>query len=164
MGKAAAALAIGLGIAVVMPMTAMPADAASMKTKWTKAKVIRWVDGDTLVTNKGTIRLIGVDTPEKGRCGSAKATKVAQRRAPAGSVVRLGNPRSVDGRDRYNRKLRYVVRKSSGIDISAKQIRKGSKARYDGVDGYQRHPRQGKYRKIDRKSADFRCNGSTPLG
>jgi endonuclease YncB( thermonuclease family) len=139
---------------------ASPAAAASTKTKWTRAKVIRWVDGDTVVTTEGTIRLIGVDTPEKGRCGAAKATRLANRAAPRGSVVRLGNPRSVDNKDRYNRKLRYVVKKSSKVDISAKHIRKGSKARYDSKDGYDWHPRQAKYRRLDRNNADYRC-GST---
>ena len=110
---------------------AVPAASASSSVKWSKAKVVRWVDGDTVETTKGTIRVLGVDTPEVGACGSAPATQLAQRTAPVGSVVRLGNPRSVVNRDRYNRKLRYVVRKSTGVDISAKQIRKGAKARYD---------------------------------
>ena len=142
------------------PAVAAPADAASSSVKWTKAKVVRWVDGDTVVTNKGTIRLIGVDTPEKGKCGSAKATRIANSTAPIGSAIRLGNPRSVDNRDRYNRSLRYVVRKSTNVDISAKQIRGGSKARYDSQDGYDWHPNQAKYRRLDRTNADFRCSGS----
>lgn len=145
---------------MIVPAAVVPANAASSKTKWTKAKVIRWVDGDTVKTTKGTIRVIGVDTPEKGRCGSAKATRAARAAAPKGSVIRLGNPRSVDNKDRYNRKLRYVVRKSTRVDVAAKQIRKGSKARYDGRDGYDWHPRQAKYRTLDRKNADYRCTGS----
>jgi len=55
------------------------------------------------VANKGRIRLIGVDTPERGRCGSSQATRLAKPTAPVGSTVSLGNPRSVDNRDRDNR-------------------------------------------------------------
>ncbi|MGA7688337.1 MAG: hypothetical protein WCA29_03810 [Jiangellales bacterium] len=47
----------------------------------------------------GTIRLVGLGTPERGRCGYTNATRIAKRTAPAGTVVRLGNPRSVDNRD-----------------------------------------------------------------
>ncbi len=153
-------LASLLSVSLMVPAMAAPASAASSKVTWTKAKVVRWVDGDTVVTSKGRIRVIGVDTPEVGRCGATKATRIARRTAPAGSVVRLGNPRSVDNRDRYQRNLRYVVAKSTKVDISAKQIRKGSKARYDGRDGYDWHPRQAKYRKIDRKNADYKCTRS----
>ena len=148
----------------IVPAVAAPATAAPSSVKWTKAKVVRWVDGDTVETTKGTIRLLGVDTPEVGQCGSTTATQVAQRTAPTGSVVRLGKPRSVVNKDRYNRKLRYVVKKSSKVDISAKQIRKGSKARYDSLDGYQWHPKQSKYRRLDRNNADYRCSGAASTG
>lgn len=147
-----------LAAAVIAPTMALPANAASSSVSWSRAKVVRWIDGDTVKTTKGTIRLVGLDTPEKGRCGYKKATRIARNTAPAGTVVRLGNPRSVDNSDKNNRKLRYVVRKSSGVDISAKQIRKGSKARYDGRDGYDWHPKQAKYRRIDRNNADYKCS------
>ena len=150
-----------LGAALILPAATAPASAASSKINWTKAKVVRWVDGDTVVTTKGTIRVIGVDTPETGTCGAATATRLANKAAPKGSVIKLGNPRSVVNRDRYNRKLRYVVRKSTGVDVSAKQIRKGSKARYDSKDGYDWHPRQAKYRRLDRNNPDYKCGGST---
>ena len=101
---AAAALTIPPGL------VAAPAQAASSYVSWTTAKVVRWVDGDTVVTSKGTVRLIGVDTPERGRCGAGTATAYAKRLAPAGSTIKLGNPRSVRDRDRYNRNLRYFDR------------------------------------------------------
>lgn len=158
---------VGLFVASVLaismfPAVALPAaNAASSKVKWTHAKVIRWVDGDTVVTTKGTIRLLGVDTPEVGRCGSTTATQIAERAAPVGSVVRLGNPRSVVDKDRYDRLLRYVVKKSSNVDVSAQQIRKGAKARYDSLDGYDWHTRQAKYRRLDGNHPDYSCGGST---
>ena len=103
--------------------------------------MVRWIDGDTVVTRAGTVRLIGVDTPEVVQVGYTTAKNSAARWAPVGHMVRLGNPVSVDNRDRYGRALRYVV-SARGIDISRAEIRIGAKARYDGRDGYDWHPRQ----------------------
>jgi endonuclease YncB( thermonuclease family) len=119
------------------------------------ARVVRWIDGDTVVTSRGTVRLIGIDTPERGRCGSVSATSLARRLAPAGSRVTLGNPASVDDQDRYGRELRYVNR--GGVDVGARQIKAGAKARYDGQDGYDTHPRQAWYRGLDRTHRDYSC-------
>jgi endonuclease YncB( thermonuclease family) len=156
------ALAVS-GTAVASLATAPAAQAASTKVTWVKAKVIRWVDGDTVVVRvKGknrTVRLIGVDTPERGRKGYTTATNWAKRWAGAGTTVRLGNPASVDDRDRYNRQLRYVVVGSKGIGRS--QIVKGAKARYDGRDGYDWHPRQSRYRSTDAKYRDYRTGSAT---
>ena len=151
-----------LAVALLLPAVSAPANAVSRKTTWTSAKVVQWVDGDTVVTTKGTIRVIGVDTPEVGACGYEQATELAQATAPPGSVVRLGNPRSVVNRDKYQRNLRYVVRKSTKVDISAMQIRNGAKARYDRLDGYQWHPRQTKYRNLDDATPDYQCVEPAP--
>ena len=123
MSSRRALVALLMAAVVALPLLAVPANAASSQVSWTRAKVVRWIDGDTVRTTKGTIRIIGVDTAERGRCGYSKATRIATRTAPKGTVVRLGNPRSVDDRDRYQRKLRYVVKGKT--DIAAKQIRQG---------------------------------------
>jgi endonuclease YncB( thermonuclease family) len=134
------------------------------------ARVTRWVDGDTVVTTQGTVRLIGIDTPERGRCGYAAATRHAQAIAPVGSLVRLGNPANVDDRDDYGRNLRYVVT-ATGRDLGLAQIRAGGWASFDGRDGYQRHPRQAAYRHADAHNANYRCGaqpsprgGVAPIG
>lgn len=142
-----AAVAMGIPLAVV---GGSPATASS-----TTAKVVRWVDGDTVVTTRGTVRLIGVDTPEVGRCGSARATRLARKLAPVGSRITLGNPDSVQNKDRWGRFLRYVNRGTT--DVGLRQIKAGSKARYDSRDGYDRHPRQPRYVRADRNHANYRC-------
>ncbi len=125
------------------------------------AEIVRWVDGDTVETTAGTVRLIGVDTPERGRCGYVKAGNRARRLAPAGTTVRLANPTSVDDADKYGRLLRYVLRGS--VDVGRAQIRAGAKARYDSRDGYDRHPRQRTYRRADARHRDY-CGKSKPSG
>jgi endonuclease YncB( thermonuclease family) len=126
------------------------------------AQVVRWVDGDTVVTTRGTVRLIGIDTPEVGRCGSAKATSRAKRLAPAGTRIDLGNPTSVSDQDKYGRLLRYVDRGS--VDVGLRQIRAGAVARYDSRTGYARHPRQGRYIRADRDHRNYTCSSNTTGG
>ena len=59
-----------VGLTALAPAPAAVAAGSSSTT----AKVIRVIDGDTVVTTKGTVRIIGIDTPERGRCGAAAAT------------------------------------------------------------------------------------------
>lgn len=143
----AAAIATLASLVVVAPATQAATQAAG------PVRVVRWVDGDTVQTNRGTVRLIGLDTPERGKCGNVEATRLAKRIAPAGSVIRLRNPKSVQNADRYGRLLRYVNR--SKWDVSAAQIKHGAWARYDSRDGYQHHPRQAKYRRLDANKRNY---------
>jgi len=112
------------------------------------------VDGDTIRLRSGVyVRLIGIDTPEVGQCGYGAAKRKLDQWV--GGDVRLVNPRSVDDRDGYGRLLRYVH--DAGRDTGLALIRLGlAKARYDGLDGYDRHPRQATYRRADRNNPD-RC-------
>jgi endonuclease YncB( thermonuclease family) len=57
-----------------------------------------------------------------------------------GGNARLVSPKGVDNRDGCDRLLRYVH--DSGRDTGLGLIKRGlAKARYDGRDGYDRHPR-----------------------
>jgi micrococcal nuclease len=122
------------------------------------ARVVRWVDGDTVQTTLGIVRVIGIDTPERGACGYAAATAYANRLAPAGSAIRLGNPTSVQDADKYGRLLRFVNRGKR--DIGAAQIVHGARARYDSRDGYQWHSRQARYHRLDARHANYKCASS----
>ncbi len=74
----------------------------------TQAEVIRVIDGDTVaIRSGGSVRLIGIDTPETGRCYTQEATQ-RQQTLTAGQTVWLEADSSQDDRDRYGRLLRYI--------------------------------------------------------
>lgn len=117
-----------------------------------QVRVVRWVDGDTVVTDAGTVRLVGIDTPERGRCGYVSAQRVSERAAPAGSKVSLIRVGDAE-KDQYDRLLRYVD--TGRADVGAVQIAAGAWARYDSRDGYLRHPNQRKYRVLDTENRNY---------
>jgi endonuclease YncB( thermonuclease family) len=120
------------------------------------ATVDHWSDGDTVVTDLGRVRLIGVNAPDVHECGYAKATKLAEALAPTGATVTLTLPASHADTDAYGRLLRYVD--VGGVDIGLQQIKKGSQAKYDSTDGYDKHPRQARYRRQDIRHRDYCAN------
>lgn len=120
--------------------------------------VVDVVDGDTLGTSDGSrVRLIGIDTPERGQCGYEEAT-AALRGLTLGRAVDLV-PGARDDTDRYGRLLRYV--EVDGVDANYLMIASGRAiARYDGRDGYGRHPRQDQYVAADAASPSANtCGG-----
>ncbi|NPC44989.1 excalibur calcium-binding domain-containing protein [Nocardioides sp. zg-1230] len=88
--------------------------------------VVRVTDGDTLrVRLRGgahvSVRMLGIDTPERGRCGADDATANLRRLAPVGSTVHLVSDRTQAAKDRYGRLLRYVARQGGYGDLSFRQ-------------------------------------------
>src|SRR5215216_533143 len=135
---------LAVAAVVALMMVPMPAHAATVDYV---------VDGDTIRLQSGVyVRLIGIDTPEVGECGHRAAKRKLDKWV--GGQVRLVNPASVDDTDPSGRLLRYVH--DSGRDTGLGLINLGlAKARYDGLDGYDRHPRQAKYRRADRNNPDL---------
>ena len=117
------------------------------------------VDGDTLRRGALDVRVVGIDTPEYGECGFEQARAATDRFIGRG--IRLANR---SGRDQYGRLLAYVVSGESR-DLGTMLIRKGlANARYDGTDGYQWHPHQNRYRRLDRTTAHLCGRYADSLG
>ncbi len=116
--------------------------------------VTRVVDGDTLELGNGeTVRLVGIDAPEVGQCGSERAAARLSRMV-LGRGVRLG--RSDEDRDRYGRLLRYVD--VGAQDAGLRLIKDGlAIAGYDSRDGYGDHPREPLYVAEDKHVKQFVC-------
>lgn len=104
------------------------------------------IDGDTLETEAGTVRIIGIDTPESGLCGFGESISALTALASPNSTVYLELPDGQNDRDQYDRLLRYVTTEN-GVDVGQEQISAGhAVARYGSQDGYPAHPKEAEYR------------------
>ena len=103
------------------------------------------VDGDTITTSAGTVRLIGIDTPERGECGHDEASAAIGRLLASGDPVTLELPEGQNDHDRHGRLIRFVTTED-GVDLGLMQLEAGNAiARYDSTDGYPAHPREAAY-------------------
>ncbi len=135
----------------------VPGGVLTRQGSYQSATVERWIDGDTVETSLGRVRVLGIDTPEMGQsCGPARdAQAAAEQLAPPGSTVRLFNPVAVRDTDRYGRLLRFVdTTDPGGMDIGLTLLTNNlAQPRYDSRDGYQWHPREAVYRATDAQPA-----------
>lgn len=150
----------------VPPSPAAPletARAAATGTTGASWRVTAVVDGDTVdvVSTSGhteRIRVIGIDTPERGECGYADATSALHRMITGKHVLLV--PGARDDRDHYGRLLRYID--VADVDAGLQQIKTGvAIARYDSRDGYGRHTREAAYVAADAASPNV-CGRSSP--
>ena len=117
-------------------------------------------DGDTLrLANGEAVRLVGIDAPEEGTCGSLRAAELLTSLVE-GQRVTLTAP--VDDRDRYDRLLRYV--NVGTMDAGLRMIKNGlAIARFDSRDGYDAHPREVSYHRTDDAVPNVKCAPAAPV-
>jgi len=118
------ALAVGIVLALGVAAAAC-GDGASQAAAGSSARVVRVIDGDTLVVHVDGrdehVRLIGIDTPETKKpgtpveCFGPQAAAELASLLPPGTAVRL--ERDQEARDRYDRLLAYVYRDSDGLFV-----------------------------------------------
>jgi endonuclease YncB( thermonuclease family) len=106
------------------------ANTQTQQTYRETGNVVRVTDGDTLRVRLRSgahvsVRMLGIDTPERGRCGAHDATANLRRLAPVGSTVHLVSDRTQAAKDRYGRLLRYVKREGGYADLSYRQAWSG---------------------------------------
>lgn len=82
------------------------------------AVVARVIDGDTIELLGGQrVRLVQVDTPEKGKeCFGDQASAATRRLIPPGTRVRIEQDPSLDQVDRFDRKLAYVWKGDENVN------------------------------------------------
>lgn len=116
------------------------------------SKVTRVIDGDTVVLdNKQHVRVLGIDTPERGQCGYQEAKVNMQHLVLAKRIVLVADGKQTT--DKYGRLLRYID--LGGKDIGLEQIKDGyAHARYDSRDHYPKHSREDRYHTADDNSKD----------
>ncbi len=81
------------------------------------AFLLRVIDGDTIETDNGTIRLLGINTPEKGR-HYAELAFIYLKQFENSSIEIL---RDSEDTDKYDRKLRYVFYKNEFLNVEIVQ-------------------------------------------
>lgn len=90
-----------------------------------KAEIVRWVDGDTVwlkvdlgyrISAQTDFRLMGIDTPERGKPNYKEAIALVNEVAPVGSVV---NIKSYKDPDKYGRWLAEIF--VPGVDLSVNE-------------------------------------------
>lgn len=145
------------------PPTTTAAPAADPDTDGPLWQVVRIVDGDTIhVERDGVVekvRLIGIDSPERGECGFTPAVD-SLRRVIGDSAVTLASGAATN-QDQYGRLLRYVL--AGNTDVGLAQIKSGyAVARFDSRDGYGAHAREAAYIEADRQSPDQGWLCATP--
>lgn len=98
-------------------------------TRGVTRRVARVIDGDTLEMGNGDrVRVLGIDTPERGEPCFTEATD-NMKSLVGGSSVQLRSDASQDDIDRYDRLLRYVI--VDGTNASVVQARDGLAKYYD---------------------------------
>ena len=123
----------------------------SAEQQVSQVDVVRVIDGDTVViASDERVRLIGVDTPEKGQCGFDEAKQALMKLLASGTATFYSGTTS--DKDKYDRLLRYI--EVEGIDVGLNLISNGfATARYDSRDGYGPHDRESEYIDADEISA-----------
>ena len=95
--------------------------------------LVRVVDGDTVIVDIGsdreTLRLIGIDTPETVRpnspveCFGPQASAFTKHLLPVDTPLRL--ERDVEARDDYGRLLVYIYMAVDGTFVNLELVRQG---------------------------------------
>lgn len=149
---AAAVIAlVGCSPSYDAPVPGPPTEDALTGLQSQDVTIERWIDGDTVDTTAGRVRILGIDTPEHDECGFDEASAEAESIAPVGSAAVLVKAPDDDDTDRYGRLLRYVV--VEGTDVGLTLIERGvAIARYDSRDGYGPHPYEATYIAADAAS------------
>lgn len=94
--------------------------------------VIKVIDGDTVIVKLGdkeeSVRLIGIDAPEKDMCFSNEA-KEKLRELVENKKVKLEADGSQNDRDKYDRLLRYIYL-DDGTLVNEKMVKDGFAKEY----------------------------------
>lgn len=79
-----------------------------------KAKVQRIIDGDTIVTNLGNVRLLGINAPERSEQYHQEAKDFLENLVLNKTIyLEFGK----DKKDKYNRLLAYIISENKNINL-----------------------------------------------
>lgn len=143
-----------LVITCLYVVRAQSGDDQSNKAEWSLVKI---VDGDTIDVKDSTdvvqrVRLVGIDTAERGECGFSEASQAVAELIGTNKISLV--LADTDDKDRYGRLLRYVD--VEGRDVGLELIKDGyAVAAYDSRTSYPKHVREDLYISEDESSPNF---------
>ena len=122
-----------LGMTVEEDSSATPPPAHRSRT----VRVAEVLDGDTIRLASGVrVRLVQIDAPESsGECYGEEAGTALRQLLPVGARVRLERDPALDDVDRYDRRLRYVLRGRTNVNLSLVRSGAASVWFFDGDRG-----------------------------
>ena len=110
-------------LVALLLLVALVAGAFVLLTRGTSSEgavVARVIDGDTIELVGGQrVRLVQIDTPEKGtECYGAEASAATRRLIPPGTRVRIEQDPGLDQVDRFDRKLVYLWKGDEDVSLT----------------------------------------------
>lgn len=107
-----------------------------------RAVITYVVDGDTADVKllpsgaRARVRMVGMNAPERNRCGYGRATRSLRGILPVGTKVTLVTDSRQGNKDRYGRLLRYVMKGT--VDTNRAQVYRGMAKVFVVGNGFQR--------------------------
>lgn len=81
------------------------------------------IDGDTIIVNHQSVRVLQVDTPELGECYADQARQFTQKFLSKRASLTLKADAALDKSDQYGRSLRYVFKGKENLSLEL--VRRG---------------------------------------
>jgi endonuclease YncB( thermonuclease family) len=93
------------------------------------------VDGDTIQSGKVWVRLVQINTPERGECGYQQAKDYTQKFLKLNSNLVLTKDRNLDTFDEYGRALGYLTKGNRNLNLELVKYGYAKPYFYKGIRG-----------------------------
>ena len=93
------------------------------------------VDGDTVHSGKVWVRLVQINTPERGECGYQQAKDYTQKFLKLNSNLVLTKDRNLDTFDEYGRALGYLTKGNRNLNLELVKYGYAKPYFYKGIRG-----------------------------
>jgi endonuclease YncB( thermonuclease family) len=81
------------------------------------------IDGDTVIVKGEHIRVLQVNTPEKGECYAEQARQFTQKFLDTKGQLTISTDKKLDKQDQYGRSLRYLFKGNQNLSLEL--VRRG---------------------------------------
>jgi endonuclease YncB( thermonuclease family) len=93
------------------------------------------IDGDTVHSGKVWVRLVQINTPERGECGYQQAKDYTQKFLKLNSNLVLTKDRNLDSFDEYGRALGYLTKGNRNLNLELVKYGYAKPYFYKGIRG-----------------------------